>query len=361
MNRDLTFDILKGIGIILMVVGHSGAPDWMHDTIYSFHMPLFFIASGWFFSEKCLENKKVYTVKKLKNLYYPYLKWSILFLLLHNVFFYLGVINGSYGYRGAVEKWYHASDMASHFFNIIFRMAGYDALVGTFWFMRALFVGSLVLCFISWLFSIITRQNGQRCVAYTAVVCCLVGGAISYYEVVIPLIPQGGFREMMAVYFMGLGFLMRRNNSWCSMWVLYLSMAIIVFALVLHPVVFRSKVSFIEWMIIIVTGFAGFNITYHLSCQISSKWNKGKKMLVYIGKRTFYIMTFHFLCFKPVSLLKAWLYDMDWQVVGYHPVIPPVDDYYFWIVYAVFALSLSLLLERLINIVPSPLVLLKRR
>lgn len=82
--------------------------------------------------------------------------------------------------------------------------------------------------------------------------------------------------------------------------------------------------------------------------------------LVYIGKRTLYVMTFHFLCFKPASLLKAWLYNMDWLVVDYHPVIPPVDEYWFWIVYAVSALSLSLLLERFISNVSFPILLLKK-
>ena len=43
-------DIAKGIGIFLMVMGHSGIPRFMHDWIYSFHMPFFFILSGFFFT-----------------------------------------------------------------------------------------------------------------------------------------------------------------------------------------------------------------------------------------------------------------------------------------------------------------------
>lgn len=43
MNRDQTLDILKGFGIILMVVAHSGAPSWLSKTIYTFHMPLFLL------------------------------------------------------------------------------------------------------------------------------------------------------------------------------------------------------------------------------------------------------------------------------------------------------------------------------
>lgn len=39
-------DIAKGIAIILMVLGHSSIPRQLGHWIFSFHMPLFFIASG---------------------------------------------------------------------------------------------------------------------------------------------------------------------------------------------------------------------------------------------------------------------------------------------------------------------------
>lgn len=146
------------MGIILMVVGHNGVPMWMHDSIYSFHMPLFFIASGWFFSERSLDNKREYALKKIKGLYLPYLKWCLIFLLLHNVFFTVGLLNSQYGYNGSVEKWFHLNDIISHFANISFRMAGYDNLVGTYWFMRSLFVASLLVC-LSWFFMQLSRKS----------------------------------------------------------------------------------------------------------------------------------------------------------------------------------------------------------
>ena len=45
-QRDSTWDAVKGIGIILMVIGHSGCPTFLHDFIYLFHMGLFFFVSG---------------------------------------------------------------------------------------------------------------------------------------------------------------------------------------------------------------------------------------------------------------------------------------------------------------------------
>lgn len=64
-SKRLTYiDIAKGIGIFLVVVGHC-IPDatsatgiaipayrWLHDVIYSFHMPLFFFLAGFMVSRQ---------------------------------------------------------------------------------------------------------------------------------------------------------------------------------------------------------------------------------------------------------------------------------------------------------------------
>lgn len=55
-KRFNTIDIAKVVAIILVVVGHyfpDGSPEWwvaVHDVIYTFHMPLFFFASGFLFA-----------------------------------------------------------------------------------------------------------------------------------------------------------------------------------------------------------------------------------------------------------------------------------------------------------------------
>ena len=55
-------DLMKGIGIFLVVSGHAGSPfvDW----IYSFHMGLFFWISGYTFAIKPLPNFQCFLKKK---------------------------------------------------------------------------------------------------------------------------------------------------------------------------------------------------------------------------------------------------------------------------------------------------------
>ena len=44
-----TADRLKGLCIILMIVGHCLIPNALHDAIYLFHIPMFFFIAGFFF------------------------------------------------------------------------------------------------------------------------------------------------------------------------------------------------------------------------------------------------------------------------------------------------------------------------
>jgi len=66
-NRIVWIDIAKGIAIILMVIGHSTIPSWLSSFIWTFHMPLFFIASGWT-TKKGMYSNSEFLKRKVKNL-----------------------------------------------------------------------------------------------------------------------------------------------------------------------------------------------------------------------------------------------------------------------------------------------------
>ena len=78
-NRDVSIDIMRGIGILSMLVGHCVIPDLLHKFIYMWHMPLFFITSGYFFRRKDFLN----TLNgSLKNLIFPYLTAGVIITML---------------------------------------------------------------------------------------------------------------------------------------------------------------------------------------------------------------------------------------------------------------------------------------
>ena len=72
-SRIESIDVLKGIGILLVVYGHVCADTELTHFIYSFHMPLFFIVSGFLFNTSKYDTLKSLVVRRLKTLICPYI------------------------------------------------------------------------------------------------------------------------------------------------------------------------------------------------------------------------------------------------------------------------------------------------
>jgi len=347
-QRNQTLDILKGFGIILMVIGHNGAPTWLHNTIYSFHMPLFFIASGWFFSEKDIDEPIDYLKRKIKGIYWPYLKWSIVFLFLHNILFYLGVINEKYSNQTA----YDMNVFIKKLCNVVFFMRDFDQLVATYWFLRCLLVGCLMFCLCSSLVHKILRVEKECSTRLVSLFFLILCGAIAYFQFKVPIVPNNGYRELLAVFFVGMGYLIKKKESALSRYrLLIITMApiFIILPVLIHPIEMIPDISFIDWLLIPIAGISGFLLVYQISKPLSSWRSILIQMLIYIGRRTFYIMTFHVLLFKPASYLKTCMLGMDWHAIGCFPVITSKDYMWYWIVYTISTIVFSLMLERLVS------------
>lgn len=87
MERNKRIDVLKAIGIILVVAGHSGSP--IRNYIYTFHMPLFFFISGFLRYGQRDKKAKEFLKSKFKSIIIPYIVFWMISMLLYNNVFYL--------------------------------------------------------------------------------------------------------------------------------------------------------------------------------------------------------------------------------------------------------------------------------
>lgn len=72
-------DISKGIGIILVIYGHTLYSEEYRYLIYAFHMPLFFFLSGFTFNYEKYSNKLLLLLHKTtKGILLPYLFFALL-------------------------------------------------------------------------------------------------------------------------------------------------------------------------------------------------------------------------------------------------------------------------------------------
>ena len=133
-GKRITFiDMARGLAILLVVMGHRGfITERTNIFISSFHLPLFFIASGMLFelkSERLVETSTFFK-RKIKSLFIPYFFFSVCSMLLDLYFKPTGAENA-------------ISDLKLHLVET-FTLQGYSVL----WFLPVVFIAESILYFL---------------------------------------------------------------------------------------------------------------------------------------------------------------------------------------------------------------------
>ncbi len=147
-------DMAKGIGMLLVVIGHAeyvSAP--IRQYIVSFHMPLFFLISGmliWYKDEEHREWPELIS-KKICGLMVPYAIFSLLYFVIESSRL---LIKGLEGWGNIFRSLYQSVVLQG---------------VSALWFLPALFLGELIFIWI--------RKNSN----HTQTLWCLAALFISIY------------------------------------------------------------------------------------------------------------------------------------------------------------------------------------
>lgn len=126
-NRIESIDIAKGIGILLMVMGHTGFGGVFDKLINTFHMPLFFFVSGYFYRPHKTKSFKEYLIHQINVLIVPYIVFALSYEVLHYVF--TGEISVQYFVKSLLSSNHNRIDVA-----------------GALWFLLALFSSKIIYC-----------------------------------------------------------------------------------------------------------------------------------------------------------------------------------------------------------------------
>lgn len=350
--RDTTFSIYKALAILLVVVAHAMPPDYVARFAYLINVPAFFVLAGYFFKTDYLQQKSAYVVGRFRRLYVPFFTWSVLFLLLHNLFFSLGILSEQYGNgAGGVTHPYTLHQMAQNLWSITFNMSGYDPFLGgAFWFFRTLFIASIaylglmaVAATRRWL-----RQPWQQAVAIALVMLALATWK-SLEGLKVTGVAQGGTREIMAIFFLAVGFLLRQSEAHARFAVLHHPMVGIftgalplVLLTIFYPVSMAPTLSIGGLYALALAGIAGFLFLRGVASFLNELPQRAHRVLVFVGDNTLYVFGFHLLAFKLVSALKVGVLGLPWQAVGGHPVVQGHPDAYFWLLYTLVGVAVPL-------------------
>lgn len=139
-NRLPEFDIAKGIAILCVILGHLGN-NTINRVVFVFHMPIFFLISGYFLSQS--GTYKEFVVKKFKQCIVPYIATCIAICVLSIPVSY--ILHQDIGQN--LFKWVCGSIYGSGTRPGIF--PGIPSFIGALWFLEALFWGSLIVRYVN--------------------------------------------------------------------------------------------------------------------------------------------------------------------------------------------------------------------
>lgn len=283
-------------------------------------------------------------MKRIKGIYVPYVKYSLIFLALHGLFYHFNLYNEYYGYTGAVSQPFSSIDYLKNGVSIITRMSGHDELLGGFWFLRSLLVGSILGYFI------IRYINRTPIAVFMLLAASVIGFwfhlSVPYFEI--------GAQDIFAAFFFVSGYQFNKLKVSSSSlikynWLLVISAVVLI---TFGTTYWQGTVKQNEWYKVIpyaITAIAGTFACYSISLLININANKLKDLLVYVGNNTMTILTWHMLSFRLISLVIITIYGLDIRRLAEHPAIEEYAQQGWWIAYFLIGCILPLTIKSISN------------
>ena len=135
------WDILKGLGIVAVVMGHDGI---LSREVNWYHLVLFIFVSGALFRpEKAMDFPR-YFFHKVKTVWIPFCKYNVAAVLLTNVLLMIGFYTTQAIPRAYQCNWYDKYEIIIHCFQVI--LTGEVApLTGPSWFIVPFFMNLMIV------------------------------------------------------------------------------------------------------------------------------------------------------------------------------------------------------------------------
>lgn len=272
-------DIMKGIGIILVVVGHISSNKIIFNWLYSFHMPLFFFAAGWVYKKKQF---LIDIKRRIQTIVIPYFSFGLVVLiywqLIERKFRYsnmsftkalLGLLSGEYNYLD---------------FNV------------HLWFLPCFFLTVI-------LFNVIVNITNKK-IAY------IISAVMSLIFIAVPL-PEmlwGLDRVFMYIAFYAIGDYISDDMIYIYNFNKSIQIFIAFFMMVVNFILsYFSLTTGIMWFVAGSIGVGGAMIVYNLI-------NKNK-FLEYLGQISLLILCIHGPIYRVVVKIMSILINVNTDII----------------------------------------------
>lgn len=342
VTHDPVVDTVKGVAIVLMVLGHSPINSMVSHFIYAFHMPLFIFVAGYCFKLHYLGAFKKFGYRRIKGLYWPFLKWNMLFLLLHNLLVSGGVIDG--GIYGTHQYICRTAEF------LTFQSS--EQMLGGFWFLPALFAASII----GWVIIKLCRD----CMRYLAFATVMVLLLSIVGLLMMDRFCSGEHAGLTAGLF----------GEYSLPQLLYYTFFFLCGHL-LSKIRFTGNVAVAVSLVVLITLYGVMDFECGMTCTLV--WKKlpfaigalcgivvifrvcelmaqtiYSRWFQVVGRRTMDILTWHFLSFKFVSWILISIMGYDMALLTQYPHLDACQ-WWFWLPYAITGIVLPLFVGAMIS------------
>lgn len=286
-DRIKWIDIAKGIGIILVIVGH-GIQEYnlklseINTIIYLFHLPLFFILSGCVFALKENSNLKLtYVIKKIiKQLSIPYVIFCLVIFVLHFLEFIVFKENGFF------ERLFTLNGMI----NTI--LITQKSLFSNLWFLPCMLLVKIIVELYEKYFPYKTLK--KFLIVISGMCMLYIGDRIAF--------PMYFNTALVGIIFFYIGIFVFNKKEWRFDKIIFL--VVFWICITIYLVAFKECIcSFYNLKIEIpkILFFVGA-ITGSQLVIFISKIFSNNKILEYIGRESIYFYGIHFIAQNIISL-----------------------------------------------------------
>ena len=301
-------DVCKAIGIILVVLTHTyDIPYNLYISVFSFHMPFFFILSGFVYNKEKNDKLRLGTFiyKKFRQYMIPYFIFGFSHLIIIILWFFLSnqVVDFSFVFESIK--------------GILLCTDGMPQSCSPLWFLMCLFISSL-------LFYLIMKINIQyQCI----IMFCIVLShftMVTWFRNYLPFVYTFP-TFLIALFFLWIGYRFRclfERYSTCfhgkllmsvSMCIIMINITIVL--LTNNKINMRSD-TYGFYFVFIVTSIM---ISLGLICLISNLTILSNRFFKWLGQNTIYVFGFNYLCLNFATEIYYYIpvvknYPIHWLV-----------------------------------------------
>ena len=337
-KRNIVIDIMKAIGIFLVVLGHTVPYDSaIRRYIYIFHLPLFFVVSGYLYNSVSSKKPWEYIGKKLYSFFKLFVFYGIFLLLFHNVFFKLGILENSFSYT--------IKDFIVRLLNT-FLFQSNESFSGPLWFVPVLFVSLVIYNFIT---HFIYREEIWKSEIYRSwavVFCALLGIYLTSrginiglgYQISFLVIPFIHFGQIYKLYLKD----RLKPDIVIALFIVLNSIGFflnvdgdvdIAYGRIWNPILFYILVPCMIYSV--------YTFSYYISIYLKRISNA----LAHVGENSFHIMALHVMFFKLFDLVYYYIFKPS----DFNLSLFPISSHKYFIIYTIFSIICSLIFVKVVG------------